>query len=292
MTAGHDKPARFAYTPRPNVRRIGPESVMRIGIVGCAGRMGRMLIQQVLATPGASLVGGVEPMGPAIGQDLGTLIGAKALGIFAGSDVRALFAASDAVIDFTVPAATRGHAELAGATGKALIIGTTGLGDDTRAAIAAAAAKTVVIQAPNMSVGVNVLLALTEKLAATLGSEYDIEIIEMHHRHKVDAPSGTALGLGEAAAVGRKVKLADVARTTRTGQVGARPAGEIGFATLRGGDVVGDHTVVFAADGERIEVTHKASSREVFARGAVRAALWAKGRAPGLYSMRDVLGLG
>lgn len=265
---------------------------MKIGIVGCAGRMGRMLIQEVLATPGAELAGGTEPSGPAVGQDLGALVGAKAQGLVVTSDTKALFAASDAVIDFTVPAATKIHAELAAASGKALIVGTTGLDDDVRAAIAAAAKKTVVIQSPNMSVGVNVLLALTEKLAATLGPDYDIDILEMHHRHKVDSPSGTALGLGEAAAKGRSTPLKDVARMARHGQVGARPEGEIGFATLRGGDVVGDHTVIFAANGERIEITHKASSREIFAKGAVRAALWAKGRAPGLYSMRDVLGLG
>ena len=254
--------------------------------------MGRMLIQEVLATPGASLAGGTEPSGALLGQDLGTLVGAAAQGVVVTNDTKALFAASDAVIDFTTPAATKIHAELAASTGKALIIGTTGLNDDVRATIAAAAKKTVIIQAPNMSVGVNVLLALTEKLAATLGTDYDIDILEMHHRHKVDAPSGTALGLGEAAAKGRKVALTDVARTTRDGQVGARPTGEIGFATLRGGDVVGDHTVVFAADGERIEITHKASSRAIFAKGAVRAALWTKARTPGLYSMRDVLGLG
>lgn len=265
---------------------------MKIGIVGCAGRMGRMLIQEVLATPGVQLAGGTEPGGDAVGQDLGTLVGAKALGVAVTTDAKALFAASDAVIDFTVPAATKIHAELAAASGKALIVGTTGLNDDVRTIIAAAAKKTVVIQSPNMSVGVNVLLALTEKLAATLGPDYDIDILEMHHRHKVDSPSGTALGLGEAAAKGRGVKLKDVACTVRDGQVGARPVGEIGFATLRGGDVVGDHTVIFAANGERIEVTHKASSREVFAKGAVRAGMWAKGRAPGLYSMRDVLGLG
>ena len=254
--------------------------------------MGRMLIQEVLATPGAELAGGVEPSGPAIGQDLGTLVGAKPVRIAVGTDARALFAASDAIIDFTVPAATKAHADLAASLSKALIVGTTGLTDDVRASLAAAAKKTVIVQAPNMSIGVNVLLALTEKLAAALGPDYDIDILEMHHRHKVDAPSGTALGLGEAAAKGRKVNLKDVAKHTRDGLVGARPVGEIGFATLRGGDVVGDHTVVFAGDGERIEVTHKASSREIFAKGAVRAALWCAGKKPGLYSMRDVLGLG
>ena len=265
---------------------------MKIGIVGCAGRMGRMLIAEVLSTAGAALAGGVEPAGPAVGQDLGTLVGAKPVGIAVGTDARALFAASDAVIDFTVPAATKAHADLAASLGKALVIGTTGLSDDVKAAIAAAATKVVIVQAPNFSVGVNVLLALTEKLAATLGPDYDIDILEMHHRHKVDAPSGTALGLGEAAAKGRKVSLKNVARVTRDGQVGARPVGEIGFATLRGGDVIGDHTVMFAANGERIELVHKASSREVFAKGAMRAALWTAGKKPGLYSMRDVLGLG
>lgn len=253
--------------------------------------MGRMLIQEVLGTPGAELAGGVEPSGPAVGQDLGTLVGAKAVRLAVGTDTRALFAVSDAVIDFTTPAATKAHAELAGSLGKALIVGTTGLSDDVSAAIAAAARKSVIVQAPNFSVGVNVLLALTEKLAATLGTDYDIDILEMHHRHKVDAPSGTALGLGESAAKGRRVALKDVARTTRDGQVGARPAGEIGFATLRGGDVIGDHTVMFAGVGERIELTHKASTREIFAKGAVRAALWAAGKKPGLYAMRDVLGL-
>lgn len=264
---------------------------MKIGIVGCAGRMGRMLVQEILATPGAILAGGTDVAADAQGQDLGKLLGATAAGVKVGSDAAALFEASDAVIDFTTPPATRLHAELAARLGKALVIGTTGLDEAARSAIAAAAQKAPVIQAPNMSVGVNVLLSVTEKLAAALGPDYDIEIVEMHHRHKIDAPSGTALGLGEAAARGRNVRLTDVARRSRDGNVGARPRGEIGFATLRGGDVVGDHTVIFAADGERLEITHKASSREIFARGAVRSALWCKGRAPGLYSMRDVLGL-
>jgi 4-hydroxy-tetrahydrodipicolinate reductase len=264
---------------------------MKIGILGCAGRMGRALIQQVLDTPGAALGGGMEPSGPAVGQDIATLVGAAPVGIAVVDDAARLFETCDGVIDFTVAAAAARHADLAGRTRKALVLGTTGLGDAARAALATAAKTAPVVHAPNMSVGVNVLFALTEKLAATLGPDYDIEILEMHHRHKVDAPSGTALGLGEAAARGRKVALAGVQRWSREGQVGARPAGQIGFATLRGGDVVGDHTVIFAADGERIELGHKASSRTVFARGAVRAALWTHGRPPGLYSMRDVLGL-
>lgn len=264
---------------------------MKIGIVGCAGRMGRMLVQEVLRTEGAALGGGTETQTSLVGTDVATLVNAKPVGVTVSADAKALFDACDVVIDFTAPAATRAHAELAAKTGKALVIGTTGLDESARAAIAAAAKTAAIVQAPNMSTGVNVLLALTEKLAGVLKDDYDIEIVEMHHRHKVDAPSGTALGLGEAAAKGRGVPLDKVARRSRDGQVGARPAGEIGFATLRGGDVVGDHTVIFAADGERIEITHKASSREIFARGAVRAALWTKGRAPGLYTMRDVLGL-
>jgi len=265
---------------------------MKIGIVGCAGRMGRMLIAEVLRTKGAKLGGATElATSKLIGTDLGILVGQKAAGVKITSDAKALFESCDAVIDFTAPAATLAHADLAAKFGTALIVGTTGLPDSVKAKLKTSAKKTVIIQAPNMSTGVNVLLALTERLAGVLADDYDIEIVEMHHRHKVDAPSGTALGLGEAAAKGRGVALAKVARRSRDGQVGARPKGEIGFATLRGGDVVGDHTVVFAADGERIEITHKASSREVFARGAVRAAMWAKKKKAGLYAMRDVLGL-
>jgi 4-hydroxy-tetrahydrodipicolinate reductase len=265
---------------------------MKIGIVGCAGRMGRMLIAEILRTKGAKLGGGTEPAkSPLLGTDLGALVGQKAAGVKITSDAKALFEACDAVIDFTAPAATAKHIELARAAGTALIVGTTGLSADVKRALKAASKKAVIVQAPNMSTGVNVLLALTEKLAHVLNDDYDIEIVEMHHRHKVDAPSGTALGLGEAAAKGRGVALEKVSRRTRDGQVGARPKGEIGFATLRGGDVVGDHTVIFAAEGERIEITHKASSREVFARGAVRAAMWTKGRKAGLYTMQDVLGL-
>ena len=264
----------------------------KIGIVGCAGRMGRMLVREVLATPDCTLSGGTEPAGEAVGMDMGLLVGDRPVGVAVTTDAAALFAVSDAIIDFTVPAATKRHADLALVTGKALVIGTTGLDTDVLAAITAASKKAAVVRSANMSVGVNVLLALTQKLAATLGADYDIEIVEMHHRHKVDAPSGTALALGEAAAKGRGVSLSNAARRSRDGQVGARPVGEIGFATLRGGDVVGDHTVIFAADGERIEITHKASSREVFAKGAVRAARWSTGRGPGLYSMADVLDLG
>ena len=264
---------------------------MKIGVVGCAGRMGRNVIEQVLSTPGCALAGGTERPGPAIGQDLGTLVGRGSVGAVVMEDAARLFAAADAVIDFTAPAATRAHAHLAAETGKVLVVGTTGLGESDVAVLTFAAAKAPIVYAPNMSVGVNVLFALTERLAGVLGPEFDIDILEMHHRHKVDAPSGTALALGRAAAAGRQVRLEDVWRKQRDGQTGARPRGEIGFASLRGGDVVGDHAAIFATDGERIEFAHKASSRQVFAKGALRAALWVAGKPPRLYSMKDVLGL-
>ncbi|CCG41661.1 4-hydroxy-tetrahydrodipicolinate reductase [Magnetospirillum molischianum] len=265
---------------------------MKIGICGCAGRMGRMLMESVLNTDGCDLSGGSERSGaPIIGRDLGTLIGREALDLAATDDIAALFDASDALIDFTAPAATVAHAAMAAERGKILVVGTTGLTPEDEQALAAAARRTVIVHAPNYSVGVTLLTALTERAAQVLGEDFDIEIVEMHHRHKVDAPSGTALGLGRAAAAGRAVALDQVWCKSRDGHTGARPRGEIGFATLRGGDVVGDHSVIFAAEGERVELTHKASSRAIFARGAVRAALWAQGRTPGLYTMRDVLGL-
>ncbi len=254
--------------------------------------MGRMLLLEALTQGDVSLAGGTGRPGSAvIGKDLGELAGKDKIGVVATDDNEALFAACDAVIDFTKPDLLDLHADLAARHGTALIVGTTGLDAAARAVLNAAARKVPVVQAANMSVGVTLLGQLVKQLAARLEPEiFDIEIVEMHHRHKVDAPSGTALALAEAAAQGRAVSLADVARKTRDGQIGARPQGEIGISTLRGGDVVGDHTVIFAADGERIEITHKASSRAIFARGAVKAALWAAGRPPGLYSMIDVLG--
>lgn len=266
---------------------------MKIGVTGCAGRMGKMLASRILMTDGCALSGGSERRESGfIGRDLGEVVGTAALGVAVTGYPYELFETSDAVLDFTTPAASLEHAAIAADTGKILIIGTTGLNDEHMAEIKKYAGKTVIVAAPNMSVGVNLLFALVEKAAAVLNETYDAEIVEMHHRNKVDAPSGTALGLGRAVAAGRKVNLNEKACYERYGNIGARPAGEIGFATLRGGDVVGDHTVVFAADGERIELTHKASSREVFANGAVRAALWAKGKPAGLYTMRNVLDLG
>ncbi len=264
----------------------------KIAIVGAGGRMGRMLVKQVLATDGASLFGAADrPGSDVIGQDAAIVAGLDTpSGVLIGDDPVPLFAFADAVIDFTAPAATLEHAALA-AQGKTVhIIGTTGLNAEQEAALDRAARHTALVYAANYSVGVTILTALVAQVAGTLDADYDIEIVEMHHRHKVDAPSGTALALGKAAAAGRSVALDAVARRSRDGLVGARPAGEIGFATLRGGDVVGDHSVIFAGAGERVELTHKASSRDVFAKGAVRAALWAVGRKPGLYSMYDVLG--
>ena len=265
---------------------------MKIVIVGCAGRMGRMLVAEILAGDGATLIGGIEHGESAfLGQDIAVLAGLDEVGIVVGSDTDALFAAADVVIDFTLPQATIHHTQGAIKHGTALVIGTTGLGQEEQAAVEKAANSVAVVQAANYSVGVNLLLGLTSQVAGVLENDYDIEVLEMHHRHKVDAPSGTALALGQAAADGRGVDLEAVSARVRDGHIGARNPGDIGFATLRGGDVVGDHSVIFAADGERIELNHKASSRTVFARGAVRSSKWCENKAPGLYSMRDVLGL-
>lgn len=265
---------------------------LKIGVVGCTGRMGQMVINQVTLTQGCVIAGASEQPGhDAIGKDAGALAGMEALGVAVSDDPGAMMAGVDVVVDFTIPTATVRHAELAAAAGAAMVIGTTGLDAVQAQAIEDAAAKIPVVWAPNMSVGVTLLLALTEQVAGLLGpQDYDIEVVEMHHRHKIDAPSGTALGLGKAAAAGRGVPLDSVYQAVRDGHTGARPDGQIGFATLRGGDVVGDHTVVFAGEGERVELTHKAGSRKVFAAGAVRAAQWTKGRAAGLYSMKSVLG--
>ena len=264
---------------------------MKIGIVGCAGRMGQMLVQEVLKTEGSELAGGTEqPGNPSLGKDIAGLSGADPAGVLVTDDAEALIAGSDAVIDFTQPEATIAHAQMAAKSGTIHVVGTTGLNGVQQEVLKIAAEPTALIQAANMSVGVNLLIGLTRQAATVFGDDYDIEIVEMHHRHKVDAPSGTALALGQAAADGRDVNLDEVSQRVRDGITGPRKSGDIGFATLRGGDVVGDHTVILAGAGERIEISHKASSREVFARGAVRAALWAEGKAPGLYSMRDVLG--
>jgi len=267
---------------------------LKIGIVGVGGRMGQMLVRQVTATEGCRVAGATEREGsPLLGKDAGDIAGVGSLGVSVVDDPAAMIANIDAVVDFTIPAATAEHARLAAQAEAILIAGTTGLDAEQEKAVTLAARHVPVVRASNFSVGVTLLMALTEQVARILGpDDYDIEILEMHHRHKVDAPSGTAISLGEAAAMGRGVDLAAVRQAVRDGHTGARPKGQIGFATLRGGDVAGDHTVIFAADGERVELGHKASSRQVFAAGAVRAALWARGKPSGLYNMRDVLGFG
>ncbi len=265
---------------------------IRIGVLGCGGRMGRMLVGEIVAAEGCTVAGGAEALGSAtIGRDIGELAGLRPLGLSVGSDRAALFAASDVVIDFTVPAASVAHAALAASLGRALVIGTTGLDVAQSQAVKQAARAAPIMWAPNMSLAVTLLIELVEDAARRLGPDYDIEILEMHHRDKIDAPSGTALALGRAAAAGRGIDLDSVAQRVRDGHIGARRRGDIGFATLRGGDVAGEHTVSFAADGERLELVHRATTRQVFARGAVTAAKWVAGKPPGLYDMKDVLGL-
>jgi len=265
---------------------------MRIGVVGAAGRMGGAVVRQVTETAGCVVVAASEIAGsPAIGRDAGELAGIGSLGVAVTDDAAAMFGRADAVIEFSAPESTVAHAQDAAAAGCIHIIGTTGLDSAQEKALRAAGQKAPIVYAPNMSLAVNILFALTRQVAKMLDDDFDIEIVEMHHRHKIDAPSGTALGLGRAAAAGRGVSLDEVGVLSREGQTGARDRGAIGFATLRGGDVAGEHSVIFAADGERIELTHKATSRQIFARGAVRAALWAKDKDPALYTMFDVLNL-
>lgn len=258
---------------------------MRIGIIGAGGRMGGLLAELVRAAEDLELVAACEAPGhPALGRDLGG-------GVTIGEDAAAVFEAADAAIEFTLPGPTVEHAAMAAAAGTRHVIGTTGLDAGQEAALARAAENLPIVYAPNMSVTVNALFATVERVAAMLGDEYDIEIMEIHHKHKVDAPSGTAVGLGRAAAAGRGTDLDAVAQWSREGHTGARRDGDIGFATLRGGNVVGEHTVMFVSEGERLEFTHRCMDRSLFARGALRAVRWSAGKPPGLYSMRDILGL-
>ena len=265
---------------------------IRIAILGAAGRMGRALVTTVAATEGAALSAAIEREGaPELGADAGLLAGIKPQGICVSADLGAALKTSDVLIDFTRPEGTLAAIAACRAAGKPMVIGTTGFTPEQKVVIAVASGEIAICQAANFSVGVNVLLKLVQQAAATLGDAYDLEIVEAHHRHKVDAPSGTALALGEAAAKGLKRNLRDVAIYGREGNIGERQTQTIGFATVRGGDVVGDHTVMFLGEGERVELTHKASSRGNFAGGAVRAALWLAGKPAGAYSMQDVLGL-
>lgn len=265
---------------------------MKLAIAGAAGRMGRVLTRIVNETPGAEVAGGLEPTGsPHVGADMGELAGIGRLDVAITDDPIALLTRVDGIIDFTVPQATLALAELAAQARIVHVIGTTGIDEQGEAKIRAAARHARIVKSGNMSLGVNLLAVMVKKVAAALGEDFDIEVLEMHHRHKIDAPSGTALLLGQAAADGRGIDLKARSVRSRDGHTGARPVGDIGFATLRGGSVVGEHTVMFAGPAERIELTHKAESRDIFARGAVRAALWGFDRKPGLYSMTDVLGL-
>ncbi len=266
---------------------------MPVAVVGVAGRMGRMLVEALGEAADGTLAAATERPGhPWIGQDVGTAMGGAPLGVVVEDDPLPVFARVRGVLDFTAPAATLAHAELAAQARAVLVVGTTGLEAADLERLRAAARHATIIQAGNMSLGVNLLTELTRRVAAALGQDWDIEIVEMHHRHKVDAPSGTALMLAEAAAQGREVDLAEAALRGRDGITGPRPAGAIGMAALRGGDVVGEHDVVFAGAGERIILRHVATDRMIFARGAVKAALWGREQKSGLYEMRDVLGLG
>jgi 4-hydroxy-tetrahydrodipicolinate reductase len=267
-------------------------SDMRVVVAGAGGRMGRTLIHAVAATKGLMLAGAVDaPDSAVIGRDAGELAGLGQNGVKVTSALAPLLKDADGLIEFTIPAATLAFAELTAAAGKVHIIGTTGHSAEEEAVIAKAGSRATIVKAGNFSMGVNLLTALTKRVAKTLNEDYDIEILEMHHNKKIDAPSGTALMFGRAAAAGRGVDLRDRSVRGRDGMTGARRAGDIGFASLRGGTVVGDHSVIFAGPAERIELTHRAEDRMIFARGALAAALWARGQKPGLYSMADVLGL-
>ena len=263
-----------------------------IVITGASGRMGQMLIRTVTESDQARLVGAVERAGHDwIGRDVGEAMGGQPLGVTVTDDPLEAFAKAQAVIDFTAPEATVEFAGLAAQARCVHVIGTTGMSDAQIAALEPAARHSVIVRAGNMSLGVNLLVQLTKKVAAALDEDFDIEVIEAHHHHKVDAPSGTALMLGEAAAEGRGVTLEDVADRGRDGITGARERGHIGFHAIRGGDIVGEHDVLFAAPGERIVLRHVATDRAIFARGALKAALWGQGQKPGQYDMVDVLGL-
>lgn len=256
---------------------------MKIGVVGCMGRVGSILVKEITSAhwPDLELAGGTALPADIKGDHP----------FFITSDADQLFQKADAVIDFTSPKATREHAWLAAKHKTALIVGTTGLTVEDEHELEDAAKETTIVYAANMSVGVNVLLDLVEKAAQTLKDDWDIEIFEAHHKHKVDAPSGTALAMGKSAAAGRGIELEDHADWARHGQTGARKKGQIGFSVARGGDVVGEHTAYFYSEGERIELTHVATNRALFAKGALRAATWTKNQKPGLYSMKNVLGL-
>ncbi|WP_136636349.1 4-hydroxy-tetrahydrodipicolinate reductase [Pseudooceanicola onchidii] len=263
-----------------------------IVVTGASGRMGRMLIETVRQSDAARIAGAVERPGHDwVGRDLGACLGGADIGVIVRDDPAQAFAGAQAVLDFTAPSATVAFAKAAAEAGAAHIIGTTGFAPEDLAAIAESAKKTVIVRAGNMSLGVNLLTVLVKQVAAALDADFDIEVVEAHHNRKVDAPSGTALMLGQAAADGRGVDLDAVSDRGRDGITGARKRGDIGFSAIRGGGIVGEHDVIFAGPGERITLRHVADDRSLFAKGALKAALWAQGKAPGEYAMTDVLGL-
>jgi 4-hydroxy-tetrahydrodipicolinate reductase len=272
--------------------RPAPQT-LHVVVTGCAGRMGRMLCRAVVEADGVMLSGAtVRPGHDWVGQDLGTLLGeGHPYGLNVSDDPLPLFANAHAVLDFTPPDAAVAHAEIAAQARLVHVIGTTGFEPHHLQRLEACARHAVIVRAGNMSLGVNLLVGLARRVAAALDTDWDVEIVEMHHRHKADAPSGTALMLGEAVAEGRGQPLDALAASPRHGLTGPRPRGEIGFASLRGGDVTGEHDVIFAGQGERVILRHVATDRMVFARGAVKAAIWGQGEAPGQYGMADVLGL-
>lgn len=264
----------------------------RIAVMGAAGRMGKTLIEAVQQAPGAGLTAAIDrPDSTLVGADAGELAGLGRIGVTLSGDLSKVLDDFDVLIDFTHPSVTLKNVAICRKAGKAMVIGTTGFTVEEKQRLAEAARDIPIVFAANFSVGVNLCLKLLDTAARVLGDDVDIEIIEAHHRHKVDAPSGTALRMGEVVANALGRDLQKVAVYGREGQTGARARETIGFATVRAGDVVGDHTVLFAAEGERVEITHKASSRMTFAKGAVRAALWLQGREAALYDMQDVLGL-
>jgi len=266
--------------------------MVKIVIIGAAGRMGRALVRCLRNHPGLRLVGAIETRECTLmGRDVGTVAGEGECGVLISDDLPASIAEADVLIDFSMHSAVPTHARMAADLGKGLVIGTTGLFPAEKAILQEAAQRIPIVWAPNMSVGVNLLFAMVRKAAGILGPEYDVEVTEMHHRHKKDAPSGTALRLAEKVAEGRGQDLKSVAAYGREGQTGERPVGQIGIHALRGGDIIGDHTVMFAIDGERVEFTHRATSRDTFAMGALRAAAWVLNRPPRIYDMQDVLGL-
>lgn len=265
---------------------------MRLIVAGAGGRMGRALTRVIADTPGAVLVGALEaPTSDLLGKDAGMLAGLPANGVKLSADLWTLSADADGILDFTVPRATIANVAIAAERGLVHVIGTTGLSPSDDAVIKSVTSRAVVVKSGNMSLGVNLLAALVKRVAQALDDSFDIEVLEMHHKGKVDAPSGTALMLGEAAAAGRGIKLDEHSARGRDGVTGARQAGDIGFASLRGGTAAGDHSVIFAGASERLTLSHHAEDRMIFAHGALKAALWARGRKPGLYTMADVLGL-